>query len=86
MDPKPPENRTDLTRRVEEEYRLVTGSATARGSRAWIARLGRLTPRTVSRILKGDLPPARIESVLDALAIGRQTAPQDPDKQEVDHG
>jgi hypothetical protein len=65
---------TDLARRVERAYMRATGKAVPRGARAWIGRLARLDPRSVSRMLAGDLPPDRIEAILDAIEEGRRAA------------
>lgn len=61
-----------LARRVERAYMETTGSRTPRGARAWVGRLARIHPVSVSRMLGGDLPADRIEAVLDALETGRR--------------
>lgn len=62
----------DLGQRLEEAFRRTTGATTAHGARAWVARLARLDPRSVSRMLAGEIPAARIEATLDAIEAGRQ--------------
>jgi hypothetical protein len=61
---------TELAERVEQAFMSTTGETSRRGARTWISRLARLHPRSVSRILAGDLPSDRIEAVLDALDAG----------------
>jgi len=61
-----------ITDRLEQAFRATTGATTSRGARAWIARLARLDPTSVSRMLRGELPPDRIEATLDAIDAGRR--------------
>lgn len=66
-DPRPER----LADRLERAFQEATGATTSRGARAWIARLARLDPRSVSRMLAGELPADRIEATLDAIEVGR---------------
>lgn len=63
-----------LGTRLEKAFREVTGARTGRGARAWIARLARLDPRSVSRMLSREIPADRIEATLDAIELGRMQA------------
>ena len=69
-----------LVKRLEDAFRRTTGAPTARGARAWIARLARLDPRSVSRMLAGEIPADRIEATLDAIKAGREALRRELDR------
>lgn len=64
--------RTDLAARIDAAFREATGARHKRGAGQWIAKLARLHPMTVSRILAGAQRADRIEAVLDGIEHGRQ--------------
>ncbi len=64
--------RTELAARIDAVFREATGAKHKRGAVKWIAKLARLHPMTVSRILAGSQQAERIEAVLDAIELGRR--------------
>jgi hypothetical protein len=46
----------DLSTRIEAAYQRRTGAQEVRGARAWFAREARITPRHLSKLLKGEHP------------------------------
>lgn len=66
-----------LRERVENLYREATGASSGHGAYAWIANVGRVSTVSVSRMLSGDQPADRLESILAAVEVGHQLGRDD---------
>jgi hypothetical protein len=76
--------RKRLVARLERTFMDVTGARSGHGAQTWIARAMRVDPRSVRRMVAGDVPPDRLEGALDLIETGRQAALRDSEAHHVE--
>jgi len=58
----------------------ATGRRTGHGAQAWVAKLMKVDPGSVNRMLRGALPPGRLEAALGLIDAGRRLAAQESEE------
>src|SRR5688500_8090271 len=71
------EPRPDLREQIDSLYLEATGATSRYGANEWVARLARVHPTSISRVLSGAQDADRIEAILAAIEVGRALGRRD---------